>query len=203
MHKILRALILSDLFLLGSFGLVQPIFAVFMLNNIVGSSLIAIGVAASIPLIIKAILQIFIARWTDAESGNKRELFTLFVGSILMSLAPFGFAFATNLTHIYILQLVYGLGTALVYPGWIVIFSRYSRDENRGYEWSVYSSVISLGTAAAAFFGGYMAETYSFRSIFILVGLLSFVGTSFVVHVFRQEFTHQKSLIEKGQFRRR
>lgn len=203
MHKILRALILSDLFLLGSFGLVQPIFAVFMLNNIIGASLVAIGVAASIPLITKALVQIFIAIWTDAETGNKRELFTLFIGSILMSLVPFGFAISTSLTHIYLLQLVYGLGTALVYPGWIVIFSRYSRDEKRGYEWSVYSSVISLGTAATAFLGGYMAETYSFRYIFIVVGLLSFVGTSFVVHVFRQEFTHRKNLLQKGRFRRR
>ncbi|MDO8509741.1 MAG: MFS transporter [bacterium] len=203
MHKILRALILSDLFLLGSFGLVQPIFAVFMLNNIIGTSLVAIGVAAAIPLVTKAFLQIMIALWTDAESGNRRELFTLFIGSILMSLAPFGFVFATNLTHVYILQFVYGLGTALVYPGWIVIFSRYSRDEKRGYEWSVYSTVVSLGTATTAFLGGYMAELYSFRHIFVVVGVLSFIGTGFIVHVFRQEFTRQKHLLQKGQLRRR
>lgn len=190
MHKILRSLILSDLFLLGSFGLIGPIFAVFMLQDIAGATITAIGVAAAIQLITKSVLQILVGRWTDAEEGNKRELFTLFIGSIIMSLVPFGYIFSTTLAHIYILQLIYGVGLALVYPGWIVIFMRYTRDEKAGYEWSVYNTVVSLGMAAAAFLGGYFAEAFSFSHVFVAVGLLSFVGAGFIVTIFEHEFTH-------------
>ncbi|OGH84714.1 MAG: hypothetical protein A2261_01835 [Candidatus Magasanikbacteria bacterium RIFOXYA2_FULL_44_8] len=189
MHKILRALILSDLFLLGGFGLIQPIFAVFMIDKISGTTVLAIGVATAIQLLTKAVFQIIVGRWTDEEPGNKRELLTLFVGSLMMSAVPFGYVFATNLNHIYVLQFVYGLGSALAFPGWMVIFQRYTRAEKTGYEWSVYNTIISLGTAAAAFLGAYMADLYSFAHLFVGVGVLSLVGTSFIIHVFKHEFT--------------
>ncbi len=190
MHKILRTLILSDLFLLGSFGLISPIFAVFMLQKIPAITITAIGVATAIQLITKSFFQILVGRWTDAEAGNKRELFTLFIGSIVMSMVPFGYIFSASLAHIYTLQFIYGLGSALIYPGWIVIFTRYTRDEKAGYEWSVYNTIISLGTAAAAFLGGYFAETFSFTPVFVAVGVLSFIGTGFIVTIFKHEFTH-------------
>ena len=189
MHKILRALILSDLFLLGSFGLIQPIFAVFMLKNITGTTLTAIGVATTIQLVTKGICQIVIGKWTDKERGNKRELYTLFLGSLIMSIVPFFYLIASSLAHVYLLQFAYGLGSALVFPGWMVIYMRYSRDEKAGYEWSVYNTVVSLGVAVAAFLGAYIADIYSFSYIFIGVGILSLIGTSFIVHVFRHEFT--------------
>ncbi len=190
MHKILRTLILSDLFLLGSFGLIEPIFAVFMLKNIVGTTLTAIGAAATIQLVTKAIFQIIVSKWTDEEKGNKRELYALFLGSLIMSVVPFFYLLANSLAHVYLLQFAYGLGTALVFPGWMVIYTRYSRDEKAGYEWSMYNTIISLGSAAAAFLGAYIADIYSFNYIFIGVGILSLIGTSLLVHVFRHEFTH-------------
>lgn len=191
MHKILRALIISDFFILSSFGLIQPIFAVFMIQKITGTTLTAIGVAVTIQLVTKAILQLFVARWTDEETGNQRELFTLLIGSVIMSLVPFGYIFSHTLGHIYLLQFILGIGAALAYPGWIVIFSRHIRDKKAGAEWGVYSSLVSLGTGAAAFLGAYMAELYSFKHLFVGVGILSLLGTSFIISVFKQEFTRE------------
>lgn len=188
MHKILRVLILSDLFILGSFGLAQPIFAIFMINNISGTTVIAIGIATAIQLITKSIFQIIIGKWTDEEAGNKRELAALFFGSVLMTVAPVGYIFSNTLAHVYILQFIYGLGSAFAYPGWVVIFMRYTRQEKAGYEWSVYNTVISLGTACAAFLGAYIAEIFGFDWLFILIGMLSVVGTSFIIHIFKHEF---------------
>lgn len=197
MHKILRTLILSDLFLVGSFGLIQPIFAVFMLQGISGASITAIGVAAAIQLVTKSFLQLIIARWTDEEPGNKRELLTLFLGSLIISLVPFGYFFSTTLTHIYILQFLYGVGGALICPGWLVMFTRHTRDSKAGYEWSLYSTIIGLGTAAAAYMGGYFAEQFSFQHVFLAVGILSLIGTGFITTIFKHEFTH--NLVNKNK----
>lgn len=191
MHKVLRILILSDLFIIGSFGLVQPIFAVFMLQNVVGTTLTSIGIAVTIQLVTKAVMQIIVAKWTDEEAGNRRELGTLFVGSILMSLVSFGYIWATNLSILYTLQFLYGLGAALAFPGWVVIYTRYIRAEKAGYEWSVYSTIVSLGTAAAASIGAYMAEVFSFTYLFIIIGTLSLVGSSFITYIFKHEFTRK------------
>ncbi len=191
MHKVLRILILSDLFIIGSFGLVQPIFAVYMLQNVAGTTLTAIGIAVTIQLVTKAIMQIIVAKWTDEEVGNRRELGTLFAGSLLMSLVSFGYIWATNLSILYVLQFLYGLGGALAFPGWVVIYTRYIRAEKAGYEWSVYSTIVSLGTAAAASIGAYMAEVFSFTYLFIIIGTLSLVGSSFITYIFKHEFTRK------------
>lgn len=187
---------MSDLFILGGLGLIQPVFAIFLLENIAYSSVLAVGIATSIQLVTKAILQIMIGRWTDAEKGNRRELYSLISGSVIISLVPFSYIFATNISHIYIIQLFYGLGSALAFPGWMVVFSQYLRRDRLGYEWSVYSTVMSLGTAAAASLGAYIADFYSFKVLFVIVGLLSVLGTGFVVSVFKHEFIrirHQES----------
>lgn len=189
MHKVLRALILSDLFILGSFGLVQPIFAIFMLQGISGASILTIGIATSLQLIAKGFFQIIIAKWTDAEPGNRRELITLFAGSVIMGLAPFGYIISTELWQVYSLQIIYGLGGALAFPGWMVIYSRYTRQEKAGYEWSIYNTIISFGTAVAAFLGASVAEMLSFKFLFAAVGILSLVGAVFIIYIFKHEFT--------------
>lgn len=191
MHKVLRVLILSDLFIIGSFGLVQPIFAVYMLQNVVGTTITAIGVAVTIQLVTKAVVQIIVAKWTDEEPGNRRELWTLFAGSILMSLVSFGYIFANNLSILYTLQFLYGFGAALAFPGWVVMYTRYIRAEKAGFEWSVYSTIISLGVAIAASVGAYMVEIYSFTHLFVAIGVLSLIGSSFISYIFKHEFTRQ------------
>jgi len=182
-------------------GLIQPVFAIFMMENVAGSTLTAIGIAVTIQLASKSFFQMIVAKWTDEEPGNRRELYTLFVGSILMSLIPFGYIWAKTLSAVYILQFLYGLGGALNFPGWVVIFSRYSRNEKAGYEWSLYNTIVSLGTAATAAIGAYMADIFSFSYLFIGIGILSLIGTSFIIHVFKHEFTrlHHADASEKNK----
>ncbi len=189
LHAVLRTLILSDLFILGSFGLVQPIFAVFLFKDIVGVTVTSVGIAATIQLFVKATFQILVAKWADDEAGNCRELYALVAGSFVISLVPIGYAFAHSIEHIYIIQFFYGLGQALSYPSWRVIFTRYLNQDHAGYEWGMYDTVVSFGVAAAASLGAYFADQYSFASLFLFVSALSFMGTAFLVYIFQQEFT--------------
>jgi DHA1 family quinolone resistance protein-like MFS transporter len=189
MNKVLRTLILSDLFILSSFGLINPILAIFLIQKIAGATVLSIGVAVTIQLLVRAVFQILVGRWADCERGNCRELHALLLGSIFISLVPLGYVFSTTMSHVYLVQIVYGLGGALSYPSWRVIFSRYIDQSRAGYEWGVYDTVVSLGIAATATLGAFIAEQYSFRFLFVLVSILSFVGTSFLVYIFQQEFT--------------
>jgi DHA1 family quinolone resistance protein-like MFS transporter len=188
MHKVLRSLVISDLFILSSFGLVQPIFAVFLLRNIYDATITSIGIALTVELFTRSIFQVMIARWADEERGNKRETWTLLVGSLLISFVPLGYIFAQSIIHIYIAQFFHGLGQALSYPSWRVLFSRFSRQESAGYEWGIYDTVTSLGMASAAVIGAYFAEQYSFTVLFLMVSVFSLLGTFFIVHIFNEEF---------------
>jgi len=199
MNKILRSLILSDLFILGSFGLIQPIFALFITREISGATITAVGIAVTIQLVVKAVFQIIVGKWADEEDGNQRELLALIAGSTLQSLIPLGYLFFHNLSEIYILQVVYGIGLALAYPGWMVIFSRYLRADKAGYEWGVYNTTVSLGIAVAAGLGAYLADIFGFNVLFVIVSVFSFVGTGFIVHIFIHEFVNLKSDARSSQ----
>jgi MFS family permease len=103
---------------------------------------------------------------------------------------------------VYIIQIIYGFAGALIYPTWRVIFTRYSHKERAGYEWGIYDTLTSLSTAAAATIGGVLIEQISFRALFVIVSILSFVGTYFLIRIFKQEFTCKIDLTcaENGAF---
>ncbi|HLD61261.1 MAG TPA: MFS transporter [Patescibacteria group bacterium] len=189
MNKVLRTLVLSDLFILSSFGLIQPIFAVFVLKIIPGATVSSVGLAIAIQLFTKALLQIIVGKWSDEEKGNCRELYTLIIGSLIISVVPLGYIFASSLAALYLIQFLYGMGQALSYPSWRVMFTRYTDRNRAGYEWGVYDTVVSFGTAAAAAIGAYLVEQYSFTHLFVFVAIMSFVGTTFLTHIFQQEFS--------------
>lgn len=188
MHKVLKNLVLSDLFILSSYSLIQPIFAIFVLKNIYDASITAIGICLTVELFTRSTFQIIIAKWTDEERGNKRELYTLLVGSLLISIVPLGYILSKTILQIYLVQFLHGFGQALSYPSWRVLFTRYLRNENQGFEWGLYDTVTSLGMATAAAVGAYFAEQYSFNVLFLIVSIFSFIGTGFIVHIFKEEF---------------
>ena len=50
MNKILYVLILSDFVIISAYGLLSPIFAIFLLEKIAGSTLVVIGISEAIYL---------------------------------------------------------------------------------------------------------------------------------------------------------
>ena len=197
MNKTLRTLVISDLFILSSFGLIQPIFAVFVLKSIAGATITSIGIAVTVQLFAKAALQILIARWADEERGNCRELYALIFGSLIICLVPVGYIFTQTVFHLYLIQALYGIGQALSYPSWRVLFTRYTTPDHVGMEFGIYDTTTSFGVAAAAALGAYFVDTFSFSRLFIVVAVMSLVGTAFLVTIFQQEFTCKTSLIKK------
>lgn len=189
MNKVTRTLILSDLFILSSFGLIQPIFSIFILKNIPDGTIAAAGIAITIQTLTKALFQIPISRWTDEDQGNCRELYTLILGSVFISITPALYIVIHSVAQLYIIQIIYGLGLALSFPSWRVLFSRYLNKDHAGYEYSVYDTVVSLGIAATASIGAYVAQIYSFQILFAVGSIFSFVGTAFLITIFKDEFS--------------
>ncbi len=197
MNKTLRTLVISDLFILSSFGLIQPIFAIFILKSIAGATITSVGIAVTIQLFVKAALQILIARWADEERGNCRELYLLIIGSLIICLVPVGYIFTQTIFHLYLIQALHGLGQALSYPSWRVIFARYLSPDHSAVEYGIYDTTTSFGVAITATLGAYFVDTFSFARLFIVVAVMSLVGTAFLVTIFQQEFTCRDALMKR------
>lgn len=179
MRKILKLLVLSDLLIISSFGLITPIISIFINKNLEGGSIAAAGIASSIYLITKGLVQIPSGKLAD-KYGLKKFLL---IGTFLVILTLLGYFLMTNVIHLYILQIVYGIGAAFAYPPWLAIFSRNLSRGKEGYEWSVYAFFVNIGTAIAAFFGGVIAQFIGFRFLFLFGFLISCLGFSALLFV--------------------
>jgi len=183
MNRTLKLLVFSDIFVLTGFGLISPIMAVFIKENLIGGTIAAIGIAAAITTLIRCILQLVFAY---IAKPNHRYAMAI-TGTFIIMTVPFIYLFSTNVTHIYLAALVNGIGAGLANPAWFSLFAANLKKNARGWEWSIYSSSVGIGTAIAAFVGAQLATRFGFQPVFIAVGVLSFVGCLILLGLTKKE----------------
>lgn len=173
-QKKLALLILSDVLILSSFGLIGPILAVFITENLIGGTLVTAGLATTIFLVVKSVVQLPLSRYfIDKEKHKTRSLL---LGTFLIILVPFIYFFSKNVYTLFVAQAIYGLGAALAYPSWFSLFTTYMDKKHRGFEYTLWSTSIGIGTAVAAFLGAGAAQKLGFRPLFFIVGFIAFLG---------------------------
>jgi len=184
MNKVLKLLILSDVFIYSGLGLVAPLLAVFIKDNLIGGTLFAVGISSAIFLIVHAILQIVFA---DRFNQKDRRWMLLF-GTLLISLVPLGYFLSKNIWHLFIVQFIYGIGASFAYPAWYSLFSANLDKKQEGFQWSINNSCISIGTALTAAIGGWLVSSIGFNFSFIIAGLITLVGFLILIKLNKNDF---------------
>lgn len=185
MSPVVRILTMSDIIFMSGLGLVTPIFAVFITDQIPGGSLEVVGIAATIFLITKSLGQLIVAEVVDKIKGEFDDFWSMLIGSIFISLVQIAYIFIDSTWQLYTVQVVYGLATAMTFPSWMAIFTRHIDKKREGMEWGVYFTSTDLMGAIAAGLGGYFAEHMGFDAVFSVTAMLSFAGTAYLAFVYR------------------
>ena len=175
-NKIIRVLVLGDIMFFSAYGLIGPIFAVFVTNQVAGATIATAGFAATINLLVRALLQMPIARYIDRHKGEKDDFIFMVAGSTLISVVPFAYFFVSTPLHLYLAQVVLGIGGALANPGWFAIFTRHIDKNKEGTEWTLENVGVGLAAAGTAAIGGLLAQRFGFHNLFLIVGVLSLLG---------------------------
>jgi len=183
MNRTLKLLIFSDIFVLTGFGLIAPIMAIFIKENLVGGSIAAAGIAVTITTLIRCILQLVFAY----IAKPKHRYAMVIVGTGFIVVVPFIYIFSTNVIHIYIAAIVNGFGAGLANPAWFSLFAANLDKRQRGWEWSIYSSSVGFGTAAAAFIGSQLATVFGFRPVFYIITVLALIGCLILIGLTKKE----------------
>ena len=173
MNRTIKLLMLSDIFVVTGFGLISPILAIFINDNLPGGSIFSAGLAAAIFLVTKSAVQMPFSRYAD-RSGNK--LRGLIAGSFIVSMVPFIYIFATDISYVYLAEVMYGFGSGLAFPTWLGLWSVSLDKGKESFEWSLYSTLTGIGSAATAAIGAAISQFIGFAYTFVLVSMLSLTG---------------------------
>jgi MFS transporter, OFA family, oxalate/formate antiporter len=173
MNRVIKLLLISDIFLVSGFGLIEPILSIFIKDSLLGGQIYAAGLASMLFLLTKSCVQLPFSRYVDKHDHS---IGWLIAGSICIAFVPFLYVYATSVEHIYIAQVLYGIGSGLAYPTWLGLWSTNLDRHHESYEWSLYSTLTGLGTAATAGIGAFVVQYIGFKPTFFIVGFLAFVG---------------------------
>lgn len=175
-NKIIRTLIISDVFIYSSWGLIMPVFAVFVVDSINGGDVGVVGAAVGIYWVVKSILQIPIGKYLDKNHGEKDDYWFMIVGILLASFTPLLFLVSSEPWHIYGLQVLHAIGMAMAIPSWGGLFTRHMDRGREAETWSLESSSLGFGIGVTSIVGGLVAKTFGFDFLFIGIFVLGISG---------------------------
>ena len=180
-NPVIRWLIVSDIVLFGSAGILAPIFAVFVTDYVPGGNIQAAGVAVAIYLLTKSFAQIPISAVMDTVKGEKDDYKFLIIGSFGLAIVPLLYIFVTNINQLFFVQFLNGLVAAAALPSYMAIFTRHVEKNKESLAWGVYFTFYDLSTAAAGAIGGTLAYHIGFKWVFVLVSALSIIGSMILI----------------------
>ena len=198
-NKIIKVLIVSDFFLNLGWGLMGPVFAIFIVQNItIGSISEAAKIAGFASLffwITRSILQIPIGYYLDKNHGEKDDYWFMVVGTFMMAFVPLGYIFSRQPWHIYLLQIFYAIAAAITVAPYSAIFTRHIDKGKEAMAWSTWSTFIGIGAGLAGGIGGIIASSIGFTSVFVFVSVFTILS-GFLLLIIKDDISiKNKSII--------
>ncbi len=197
-NQVIKILITSDFILNCGWGLLGPIFALFIAQKITGGdinkALAVAGLSTFFYWIPKSLLQIPIGRYLDRNHGEKDDFIFMVLGTFTTAITPFIYLFVFSPWHIYVAQTLHGVATALVIPSWMAIFTRHIDKGKEAIEWGLESTAIGVGAGFAAAVGGTLAAIFGFKIVLVSVGFLTLIS-SFLLLLIRKDISGKANVI--------
>jgi len=168
MRKTLLILLWTSFFINLAAGLFGPIYAVFV--GEIGGNLINVGVAFSIFSIFTGVIIFFISKWEDRFKHQEK---LLIISRTIICFGFLGYVFIQNIYHLYAVQMILGIGFAIGTPAYQSLYSKNLKKGKYASEWGIWESMANITTGISAIIGGYIAEIYGFKTLFIIMFIFS------------------------------
>ena len=103
--RVVKYFVISDFFLLAGWGLIDPVFSVFIIQRVLGGTLMTVGIAAAIYWIIRSVAQIPIAEFLDRIPGEHDDFMALVGGLLLVGISAIAMCWVTRVWELYALSM--------------------------------------------------------------------------------------------------
>lgn len=175
MNPIVKAFIVSELFVWSSWNFVTPIFAVFVVNDITNGSVELAAFAFSAYMIARVIFELASGRYL-AHVSEEAKFITTIIGIILVSVSYLGLGMIHTIPWLFFFICLSGAGIGVATPAKNALFSIHLDKGKESTEWGIYDAIIFVGMATATALGGVIAKQYGFPPLFLLGSIINFLG---------------------------
>ncbi|MBM3234266.1 MFS transporter [Candidatus Pacearchaeota archaeon] len=189
LNKIVKYLIYSDLIFYTGWGLISPIFALFLVDTLKLTAFV-VGMAAAINLVARSLLRVPFGM--IADKSQKKAYYFMFLGLLVSALIPVGYILSKSPWHIYLLQAVLGAGLAMSTAGWTGIFAKYMDKGKESTEWGIDAVAVGIGPGIAGALGGLAVTYFSFNLVFIAVTIIGLIGVFILPLIKKDVMKNQK-----------
>jgi predicted MFS family arabinose efflux permease len=177
LSRFITFLIGSDLIFHSGWGLINPIFAIFIIQNVPGGKIEMAGLLVATYWIVKSAVQPFFANFFDLNLGERDDFAFLIRGMFAVSFIPLGYLLVNQLWQLFVLQALYGVAMGIVVPSWYGMFTRHLKKGWEAFSWSIQSTSLGFASGFAAAFGSVIAGSLGFNAVFVVASLLSLLST--------------------------
>lgn len=186
-NPFVKSFIISESFFWTSWSLFTPIFAIFATNKVSGGSIEVAASTFSSYFIARIISELLISKIVSKVAENKK-ISIIISGILLVSLSYLGFAFTNNVPFLYLFWILAGIGFGIATPPKLSLFSTHLDHNKETAEWSATDSINLTLMAFATMLGGFIANQYGFKPLFILASIINtFAVIPFIIYKTRPE----------------
>lgn len=198
----IKFLIYSDFLIFFGFGLISPIFAVFIMENIIGGTVLVVGIAETVYMGSKALFRLVFADYLDIENSETKNLYFAILGGVFCSLGAFLYLIIRYPWHLYLTETFLAFGAAIAEPGWYTLFVKHLNPRKRAFQLSLQDTATDIAAAISGVVGGLIVLILGFRSLIFLVGGLSLMGTFVLFRLIQpiREIEHKEYAESKKEF---
>ena len=132
-----------------------------------------IGIIAGIYPTVWGISQLFTGKFADIYSNKK----ILFLGMLLQGIAIIILAYVTTKSSYIALSVILGVGTALVYPTFLVVIANNTSPLQRAESIGVFRLWRDLGYAIGALLSGIIADLFGISYAILTIGILTIISS--------------------------
>ena len=177
MKQVLKILLLSSLFINLAAGFFGPIYAIFVEQ--IGGDLLTAGSSYALFSIAAGILIFLLSKWEDSIKHQEK---LLVLGRFLAVIGFIGYLLIQTPVHLFIVQIIFGVSVAIVTPAFDSLYSKNLTKGKFASQWGMWESMVAIVTGIAAIIGGFVAQNYGFKILFVIMLIMSIIA--FIISLF-------------------
>lgn len=182
-NRALRVLIITNGFVLLAGAMIGPILALYVED--IGGDLLDASLTGGLFALAAGVTSLVAGRYVDHHTRSER---IVAFGYAVMGIGFLLYTVVDSIWMLFAVQIVVGFAEALYTPAFDALFSSHVTKKKAGREWATWESLNYFSIAIGAAVGGFIVSQFGFTVMFVLMALLCFAGSAYIVIVPRRVF---------------